>query len=277
MIILCQARKKRFYMERIDIPTETMASICRDYKNGIRGFRLSKKYDYSPGKIYKSLRENGETIRDTSRRLYNIDETMFERIDCEWKAYLIGLLYADGCVRRLNITLRLHEKDKSIMEKLSEKVKCNLHYTPPKTYTYPTYSRKSGGQYYFNINSKKVVSDIVKAGCVPKKSLTLTFPSYGVIPEELFHHFIRGYFDGDGCIQPQTFHIISSDDFCIGFQKWLMKRMEISSYLKKHEKVSRVMVHKKKDIEKIYQYLYKDATLYLNRKRERFHCFTSVL
>ena len=182
-------------MERINIAAETMASICQDYKSGLRGFRLSEKYKYSPGKVYKSLRECGVVVRDTSRRRYPIDETMFEHIDCEWKAYFLGLLYADGCIQRLNITLRLHEKDKSIMEKLSSIVKCNLHYSPPKTYTYPTYSRRMGGQYHFNINSKKVVSDIMKLGCGPRKSLTLEFPSYDIIPKELFHHFIRGYFE----------------------------------------------------------------------------------
>jgi hypothetical protein len=262
-------------MKRIDIPRKTMASICQDYRNGIRGTHLAEKYKYSPGKMYKSLREFGVIVRDTSHRLYNIDETMFECIDCEWKAYLLGMLYADGCVRRLNITLRLHEKDKSIMEKLSAIVKCNLHYSSPITYTYSTYSRNIGGQYHFNINSKKVVSDIIKLGCGPRKSLTLEFPSYDIIPQKLFHHFVRGYFDGDGCIQPYTFHIISSDAFCIGFQKWLMQEMKISSYLKKHEKVSRVMVHRRKDIEEIYKYLYKDATLYLNRKREKFHLIPS--
>lgn len=258
-------------MKRINLLPETMMSLQEDYKNGMRGVRLYEKYKYSPGKIYKSLREMGVKVRDASRRLYDIDESMFERIDCEWKAYLLGLLYADGCIQRLNITLRLHEKDKSIMEALSAQVKCNLHYTPPKTYTYATYSRSMSGQYYFNINSKKVVADIIKLGCGYRKSLTLTFPSYDIIPKELFHHFIRGYFDGDGCIQPQTFHIISSDAFCIGFQQWLMTEFGISSYLKKHQKVSRVMVHRKEDRNKIRDYLYSDATIYLTRKRDKFY------
>jgi hypothetical protein len=156
------------------------------------------------------------------------------------------------------------------MEKLSSIIKCNLRYSPPKIYSYPTYSRKMGGQYCFNINSKKVVSDIMKLGCGPCKSLTLEFPSYDIIPQKLFHHFIRGYFDGDGCIRPHTFHIISSDAFCIGFQKWLMTELGITSYLKKHEKVSRVMVHRKKDIDKLRGYMYNEASLYLSRKRERF-------
>ena len=83
--MFCQVEKKCFYMKRLNIPTETMTSICQDYKNGMRGTRLAKKYKYSPGKMYKSLREVGVAVRDTSHRLYNIDETMFECIDCEFK------------------------------------------------------------------------------------------------------------------------------------------------------------------------------------------------
>ncbi len=257
-------------MKRVDIPTKTLASICRDYRAGLRGFGLAEKYNYSPGKIYKSLRECQVVVRDTSHRTYHITEAMFENIDCEWKAYFLGLLYADGCVGRLNITLRLHEKDEPIMRKLSSIVGVNLHYTPPKTYTYPTYSRNISGQYYFNINSKKVVSDIMRLGCGVRKSLTLEFPSYDIIPKKLFNHFIRGYFDGDGCVQPHTFHIISSDTFCIGFQRWLMQELGMSSYLKKHEKVSRVMVHKLADIKRLRDYMYSKATLYFERKRNLF-------
>ena len=48
-----------------------------------------------------------------------------------------------------------------------------------------------------HITSDKMFSDLCKHGCVPNKSLILTFP---VITEELIPHFIRGYFDGDGGI-----------------------------------------------------------------------------
>ena len=43
-----------------------------------------------------------------------------------------------------------------------------------------------------------MVNDLINLGCIPNKSLTLTFPDF--INDELLPHFIRGYFDGDGCI-----------------------------------------------------------------------------
>ena len=40
-----------------------------------------------------------------------------------------------------------------------------------------------------------MAQSLIKLGCVPRKSLIITLPS---IPKNLMHHFIRGYFDGDG-------------------------------------------------------------------------------
>jgi hypothetical protein len=257
-------------MQRIDLNPEIIVSIISDYEEGLRGNAIADKYDMSPGKIYKTIRTAGAKVRPTSRRKYFIDEKMFEKVNCEWKAYLLGLIYSDGCVRRLNVTLGLHEKDKAIMENLTKILGCPLKYSPPKTYVSKGRTTNNHGRYFFNLNSIRLVEDIIKLGCGPKKSLTLKFPTYEIIPRHLFHHFIRGYFDGDGCIQSYTFHIISSDDFCIGFQKWLMIELNISSYLKKHQKISRVKVHRLSDIKKLRDYMYSDATLYLLRKRNKF-------
>jgi hypothetical protein len=48
-----------------------------------------------------------------------------------------------------------------------------------------------------SIRSDELVSDLAKYGVVERKSLTLLWPD--VIPNELCNHFVRGYFDGDGC------------------------------------------------------------------------------
>ena len=66
------------------------------------------------------------------------------------------------------------------------------------------------------VTSIKLVHDLIKHGCVENKSLILKAPT--TVPKELLHHFIRGYFDGDGCVAfypdrySYTFSIIWTQD-----------------------------------------------------------------
>lgn len=49
----------------------------------------------------------------------------------------------------------------------------------------------------WSIVNKHLWNTLNNLGCTPQKSLTLKFPNIG---SELFISFIRGYFDGDGCL-----------------------------------------------------------------------------
>ena len=52
--------------------------------------------------------------------VYKIDETYFDKIDTEYKAYILGLIYADGCIkqpkgnRQKQLSIVLQEEDKDI-------------------------------------------------------------------------------------------------------------------------------------------------------------------
>lgn len=223
--------------------------------------------------IRHKLIKHNRKIRPNRKHFF--DENIFEKIDYEWKSYYLGLFYADGGVNNNSIKLGLQEKDKFLIDKLNELIydgKYTLYYTPRKTYRWKDKNKiyVSKPQYSIQINSKKVIEDLNKLGCGKRKSLILKFPSFDTIPKELFHHFIRGYFDGDGWICKNTFGIISSDDFCFKMQTFLWDNFNIKSYLMKAGKVSRLLVHRKEDITKLYNYMYNDATIFLERKKNKF-------
>lgn len=46
----------------------------------------------------------------------------------------------------------------------------------------------------------ELCEDLEKLGGIKNKSLVLNFPTSSIVPDYLLNHFIRGYFDGDGCI-----------------------------------------------------------------------------
>ncbi len=50
--------------------------------------------------------------------------------------------------------------------------------------------------YRLQIGSKVMFHDLLSLGLMPNKSLVLQMPK---VPTEFLRHFVRGYFDGDGC------------------------------------------------------------------------------
>jgi len=125
------------------------------------------------------------------KRIYKVNENYFEKIDTPEKAYVLGFFYADGYNnQKIGVLEFVQIKERlDILEQIREQLLCNYNI---KEYT--------SGKYTLNICSKKMSSDIANAGAVQNKSDLLEFPSEQIISKELIPHFIRGYFDGDGCI-----------------------------------------------------------------------------
>ena len=130
--------------------------------------------------------------------------------------------------------------------------------------------------------SKKIAEDLIKLGCVPNKSLILEFPTKEQVPDKLINHFMRGYFDGDGCIyisekhNKASFDIIGTEKFCESY------RLKLNEKITKKEKRKFGVAGKnvifreseKKRTKEIEKFLYCDATVFLERKREKFKQIT---
>lgn len=129
--------------------------------------------------------------------LYQFDEEFFDIIDTEVKAYILGFFYADGCnfTKEHIISFTQLEQDKDILEKI--KLAMNSNY--PLHEIIQTSNNKK--KYTLSMRSKHTSDVLCKLGAVNSKSLTLQFPSIELFQnEDLLRHFVRGYFDGDGCI-----------------------------------------------------------------------------
>ncbi len=99
------------------------------------------------------------------------------------------------------------------------------------------------------------------------------------VPEELKHHFLRGYFDGDGHItygkqyksgKKYSVQIIGTEEFLLtSFNKYC--KTNNSFYKYKTCNMYCWSISKKELIDNFITYIYKDATIYLNRKYESAH------
>ena len=114
---------------------------------------------------------------------------------------------------------------------------------------------------------------MIKHGITERKSLVCKFPV--TVPDNLIHHFIRGYFDGDGCISISNtdhlrykFSIVGGKDILEKMQKYLS-----GTYLyhfKNREHIVELQTGNIENIRNIFDYLYKDATIFLPRKYDKF-------
>lgn len=209
---------------------------------------------------------------DIYSRKSHVNDHIFDTIDTEEKAYWLGFLYADGNVHHENkswrIELSLQEQDLNHVQKFANFVSCEKE---------PKYRAKTKA-YRMSFCSSRMAEELIKKGCIPKKSLVLTFPSYNIVPKKLMSHFIRGYFDGDGCISlHQQVHSIIKEVSILGtkeFLEGLVKETNIDGAVIKKEKrttSNTYFIHwRKKEGNEMLDYMYGNASVYLQRKYDKY-------
>lgn len=209
---------------------------------------------------------------------YHLNENVFEVIDTEEKAYWLGFLYADGYINKFGLSLELclKKEDERHIESFLSFLQSN----------HPITNKKEMGKLYpkVAIGSKKLCQDLIDKGCVNNKSLVLTFPTHDIVPKHLIHHFMRGYYDGDGSlvirkpdkknreVTPQCMlFVIGTENFLDGFSKMLKSELNISlSSYTAEGKAFRLKRHGNPVVGKTLAFLYKDATIFLERKYKRY-------
>jgi len=208
-----------------------------------------------------------------------LNEEFFNAINDENSAYFLGLLYADGNVyiQKNNIPvilLQLQKRDRFILEAFRDLI-------APKHKIYLVKSKKitQQDQYRLMFNSTKIGEQLKILGCAPVKSLKLTFPC---IAQNLIQHFIRGYFDGDGCLScskrksgyyAYKASMASTKKFCESVQVILKSELDINSgiYTRKHNNItSELSVGGNHQVYKLMKWLYTDASVFIKRKHQKF-------
>ncbi|MED2205740.1 LAGLIDADG family homing endonuclease, partial [Bacillus thuringiensis] len=102
-------------------------------------------------------------------------------------------------------------------------------------------------------------------GIMPCKSFNIEFP---FVPEEYLHHFVRGYFDGDGYVKYETYTVNfvgGSYNFMNSLHQILQNR-NLRADLLNQNKHYRVILSGRKSIQLFSNWIYKDKDIYLHRK-----------
>lgn len=137
----------------------------------------------------KNKRENNSATK------YIFDVNILEDIDSEFKAYLLGWIGSDGNLSGTAIRISIQKDDRKLLEQLRDGICKEIPVKDVKD-----------NMVYLGIHSKKMNEDACKwlglsftDGKSCKKDSIIQFPNLKT--DELKYHFLRGYFDGDGCIE----------------------------------------------------------------------------
>jgi hypothetical protein len=254
---------------------QELATLEALYQSGLTSIQLAEHYHCDPSTIQSWLKKLG-CIRDASqcKKIYQAKEDVFETIDTEEKAYWLGFLYADGCVmnvgRRGRVILYLSEKDISRLKAFSHCLES----------TYPIRTdakRKACG---ISLASDKMRDDLIRWGCIPRKSLHLSFPA---LPFHLCPHFIRGYYDGDGsafvskCGKTPNISLLGNIEFLETVELYVFYGTNVNGSFHKHSSprsdVYYLIYRGEFKTTSVGKWLYKDAHVWIDRKRERVDHF----
>lgn len=271
--------KKRTKYERMDLRDKSIEL----YNKGLRNYEICKEIGINSHLLKEWL---DEELPDRKHRPGNCktipNENYFEEINSKDKAYFLGLLYADGNVYRnpkqyrYRLQIFLQSQDYYILE-------CFKNYI---NHSGKLYNDRDLGMKLI-IDNKKIFEDLGNLGIRPNKTFDISFPAEDILPKELQSHFIRGYFDGDGCVSIiKSKHLnvsfTSNPKFLEGLSKILQNNDIYCSKFKKRYKLKDISsgsieISRRKDQLLLYNYLYQDCdNLHLTRKKDKFNTINFI-
>lgn len=267
--------------QRKSLTDQEKIEIVEKYNLGFKIKELCNLYNRTKWAITTLLHRRNIKIRPAKeeRRVNHFNQDFFEKIDSEEKAYLLGLIFADGSMsivrkKEKRVSIFLAEEDCDIILKLKNNLNCNFN---PILINRKKPRQNLIGYIFY---SSKLFDDLMKLGCTPKKSLTLQFPTDNQVPQEFIRHFIRGYFDGDGCIcwtgnKTMLVTLMSSKNFSLNLSEVLNKYLKTTGTISKgnpnsEAEIYRLYIGGSQQCVNLLNWLYKDANIFLNRKIEKY-------
>lgn len=282
-VTLPRRGKWRFWVK--DIPDYDKEKMVKMYLDGYDTYVIGKAFDMSYKQICTVLDEKGIKRKySAGKRKYNLNEHYFDIIDTPNKAYILGFLFADGWndTDKNIITLSLQEGDKEILDKINIEIGSDkpLRYIHYEDYN-KKYEMNCVNQYRLTVSSHIMSQALALHGCVKKKSLILEFPE---LSDDLYSHFLRGYFDGDGCLNRSyrndgklpnySIGIVSTYNFLKDAQNCIIEHLNIPcggiSQTYDNGITSVLTICGKQQTKMIMDWMYKDADLFLARKYSRY-------
>jgi DNA-binding transcriptional regulator WhiA len=198
-------------------------------------------------------------------RKYRLNENFFDELN-EKSSYWLGFLYADGYVRMKDgksgeLKIKLKDTDKSHIEKFLIDIECEK--------TIKCGIENNSKFCSVSVYSTVMVNKLFELGCVNNKTQKIRLPN---LNKNLMHHFIRGYFDGDGSVfkvknRPNSFTVSICSN--VKFNDELVDFLGFGKPYK-YANYSVIKIFKIMDIINFRDYIYSNSVTFLDRKFNKF-------
>jgi len=210
---------------------------------------------------------------------HKFDRRFFQTIDSEEKAYWLGFFYADGYVYKNNkqISITLQETDANHLEKFAR-----IFDTTLSPYSY--IDKRTNKRYLTVrcvVSSVEICRDLAEKDIRNGKTKNGTAFVISLVPDNLVHHFIRGFFDGDGCIcrnhlGEHSLTLVGTKAFLEAVRDLLIEKAGLNqvSILPK-KSIWSLAWGGNEQLQEFKGWLYNDANIYLDRKKQLFDSIQS--
>lgn len=255
------------------INKELAEELFKRRKEGIPIQQLANEYGCAVSTIAKAFKRFNLDVKPYLHLVKDLNHDFFRVIDTEEKAYLLGFFAADGTISKKHscMALLLQERDVEILDYYKLAFNSKRDY-----YSYPATKKSHSNRLKICIDSPINKQNLLNLGFPPDKTHKMFALPDEIMDKELYRHFIRGYFDGDGSIilpsknsRVIKLKITSTNveflKFCMQqFEKELCYNIKIET--RANNLARTLYIQNKPSIRILFNYFYNDAHYYLQRK-----------
>jgi hypothetical protein len=267
--------KNNLQLKKETFDNSQIERIVKLYSEGVSAKSLAQKFSIRKERIQRWVKEQGFLrSKNESHRFTSFNENAFDVIDTPSKAYWLGFIYADGCNQpdTNTVSFGLKGSDEGHLKKMS------VFFGLPEDRVTRKIRNDGADVASFKLYSKHLCERCTEVGVPRAKSLIVQYPLW--LEKRLHRHFIRGVFDGDGCIKVASktgewnASFVGTENTIRVISGIVESELSIHSYIA-HVSENNTWTSEITGNQQVFRFcswLYEDvdSSIYLDRKHERF-------
>ena len=219
--------ENNFKIKHEHFTDDKIEHICELYNSGISAKQLGVKYKIDKRRIQKWAKEK-QTLRNKndSHRFTFFNDHIFDIINDPAKAYWLGFFYADSYNSSdINtVAINLAGTEEKYLHKLA------IFFGLDINKVIRGINNQGNDVASLKLYSKHLCDTLTNLGCPKAKSFIIQYPNW--LNDNLHSHFLRGMFDGDGCLKQNlsewNFSIVSTENCCKDISKLINDKLNIN-------------------------------------------------